>query len=159
MQATEEERQRALALVAMGYSYRAIGRILGRKHNTIKRWAEAAEDEVREMHEALKREFAAAAWAKIFDLLGVITPEKLERLNPRDAAWVLGVLFDKTMTAMAVNRLAEVAQKQQDADQDKPQQPIYQIVITQEVAEKLKQRRAQESAGVHSQGDQQRATA
>lgn len=150
-QGTEEEKQQALALVAMGYSYRAIGRILGRDPHTIIRWARAAEDEVKQMHEELRREFAAAAWAKIFELLGTLTPEKIERLNARDAAWCMGVLFDKAMTAMSASKLAEV-QQPQDAGQDKPQQPIYRIEISEKVAEKLMERRQQQLAQEKARG-------
>ncbi|HEY8343304.1 MAG TPA: helix-turn-helix domain-containing protein, partial [Calditerricola sp.] len=155
---TEQEKQQALAMVAAGYSYRAIARILGRDHHTIKRWADAAEDEVRQMHEQLKREFAVQAWAKIFDLLGYLDADKMARMNGRDLTWAMGVLFDKAITAMAQSKLAE-AQQQQDADKPEKQQPVINIVIDEKVAKRLQERRMQENAGVDGKPEQVRATA
>lgn len=93
---TVEEIEKAKALSAMGRSYRAIGRELGRSSHTIKRALTSSAQIVGEV-QAIKADLADVYKSKARDVLESITDADISKASLQQKSISSGVLLDKSL--------------------------------------------------------------
>ena len=100
--ATEDQREKALALLATGVSQRRTAKKVGVSRSTVNKWANENPGELDHLRTLKKAEFIRDAW-EIILLANQRVKESINRSSAGQAATVAGIYYDKQALAAGDN--------------------------------------------------------